>query len=202
MICHTFYLQLYNLIFIVRWIKWYFWHFASKMIKIHRYKTCLGSRSQKVTEITFDLRSVLLQGPCSFYPVRLSFPSKGPGFFMPVWCDYLFTGCLLYIIFLVCWNNLRLHLSVKWKWSEVKVAQLCPTVCDPMDCSLPGCSVHGILQAKILKWVAIPFSRGSSQPRDWIQVSCIAGRFFTVWATREDSVKCELKLTFTFYRSD
>ena len=67
---------------------------------------------------------------------------------------------------------------------KVLVAQLCPTLCDPMDCSLPGSSVHGILQARILEWVAIPFFRGSSQPRDWTQVSCIAGGFFTIWATR------------------
>ena len=57
--------------------------------------------------------------------------------------------------------------------------------CDPMDCSPPGSSVHGILQARILEWVAIPFSRGSSKPRDRTQVSCIAGRFFTSLATRE-----------------
>ena len=56
---------------------------------------------------------------------------------------------------------------------------------DPMDCSLPGSSVHGILQARILEWVAIPFSRGSFQPKDPTRVSCIAGRFFTVWVTRE-----------------
>ena len=49
-----------------------------------------------------------------------------------------------------------------------------------MDCSPPGFSVHGILQARILEWVAFPFFRGSSQPRDWTQVSHIAGRFFTV----------------------
>ena len=54
-----------------------------------------------------------------------------------------------------------------------------------MDCSLPGSAVHGILQARILEWVAMTFSRGSSQPRDWTRVSCIAGRFFTIWATRE-----------------
>ena len=54
-----------------------------------------------------------------------------------------------------------------------------------MDCSLPGSSVHGILQARILEWVAIPFSRGSFQPRDQTQVSCIAARFFTIWATKE-----------------
>ena len=50
-----------------------------------------------------------------------------------------------------------------------------------MDCSPPGCSIHGILQARILEWVAIPSSKGSSQPRDWTQISLIAGRFFTIW---------------------
>ena len=59
-------------------------------------------------------------------------------------------------------------------------AQSYLTLCHPMDSS-----VHGIFQARILRQVAIPFSRGSSQPRDWTQASCIAGRFFTVWATRE-----------------
>ena len=68
---------------------------------------------------------------------------------------------------------------------KMKVAQSCPTLCNPMDCSLPGSSVHGILQARILEWVAIPFSRGSSQPRNWTRVSGIAGGFFTSWATRE-----------------
>ena len=70
------------------------------------------------------------------------------------------------------------------------VAQSCPTLCDPMNCSSPGTSVHGILQARTLELVAIPFSRGSSQPRDRTQVSCIAGRFFTVLATREALYIC------------
>ena len=65
------------------------------------------------------------------------------------------------------------------------IAKSCPTLFDLMDHSPSGSSVHGISQARILKWVAISFSRGSSQPRDRIQVSCIAGRLFTVWATRE-----------------
>ena len=69
--------------------------------------------------------------------------------------------------------------------TSVSVAQSYLTVCNPMDCSPPGASVHGMLQARILQWVAIPFSRGSSQPRDWTEVSCTAGEFFTVWATRE-----------------
>ena len=61
-----------------------------------------------------------------------------------------------------------------------KSFQSCPALCDLMDYGPPGSSVHGILQARILKWVAVPFSRGSSQPRDRTQVSCIAGGFFTV----------------------
>ena len=67
----------------------------------------------------------------------------------------------------------------------VLVVQWCLTLCDPTDCSPPGSSVHGILQGRILEWVAIPFSRGSSQPRDLTQVSCTAGRFFTILATRD-----------------
>ena len=65
------------------------------------------------------------------------------------------------------------------------VTQSCPTLCDLMDCSPPGSSLHEIFQARILEWVAISFSRGSSQPRDRTQVTCTVGRFFTEWATRE-----------------
>ena len=67
----------------------------------------------------------------------------------------------------------------------MQFAQSCPTLCNPMDRSPPGSSVHGILQARILEWDAISFSRGSSRPRDRTQVSCIAGRCFNCWATRE-----------------
>ena len=63
-------------------------------------------------------------------------------------------------------------------------AQLCSTLCDPMDCSRPGASVQGMSQARTLEWVAISFSRGSFWPRDRTHISCI-GRFFTNWATRE-----------------
>ena len=63
--------------------------------------------------------------------------------------------------------------------------QSCLTLCNPKDCSPPCSSARGILQAWILEWAAIPFSRGSSRPRDQTQVSCIAGRFFIVWATRD-----------------
>ena len=68
--------------------------------------------------------------------------------------------------------------------SESEVTQSCPTLCDPMDCSLPGSSLHVILQARVLEWVAISFSRGSSQPRDRTRDSHITGRRFNLWATR------------------
>ena len=67
----------------------------------------------------------------------------------------------------------------------VLVAQSCPTLCNPMDYTPPGSPVHGILQARIVEWVAMPSSRGSSQPRDWTQVSCIAGGFFTIFTIWE-----------------
>ena len=86
---------------------------------------------------------------------------------------------------LVMWRN---SYSTKDFWTELNwtdVAHSCLTLCSPVDCSPPGSSVHGILQARILEWVAISFSRGSSQPRDRTQVSHIVGRHFNLWATRE-----------------
>ena len=70
-------------------------------------------------------------------------------------------------------------------FSPYFTSSLCLSLCDPTDCSPPGSSVHGILQARILEWVAISIFKGSSRPRDWTQVFCIAGECFTLWATRE-----------------
>ena len=69
--------------------------------------------------------------------------------------------------------------------SESEVTQSCPTLWDPMGCSLSGSSIHGILQARVLEWIAISFSRRSSRPRNRTWVFCIAGRRFTIWATRK-----------------
>ena len=87
--------------------------------------------------------------------------------------------------------SLRIFHSLLWstqsealKWRS-EVTQSCPTLCNPMDYSLPGSSIHGIFQASILEWVAISSSRRSSWPRDWTQVSRIVGRCFIVWSTRE-----------------
>ena len=75
----------------------------------------------------------------------------------------------------------KLLLIMPWKWKLLSCVQLC----DPMDCSPSGSSAHGIFQARILEWVATPFSRESSWLRDRTRVSCIVGRFFTIWATWE-----------------
>ena len=79
------------------------------------------------------------------------------------------------------------------------VAKLCPTLCNSMDYSPPGSAVHGISQARILEWFAIPFSRGSSQPNDRTHISCLAGRFFTAepqdselnWVLKNEAVQCQ-----------
>ena len=78
----------------------------------------------------------------------------------------------------------------------VLVAQSCPTLCHPMDCSPPGSSIYGIFQVRILERVAMPSSRGSSQLRDRIQVSCTAGRFFTIWATRAAHSNCLINISY------
>ena len=77
--------------------------------------------------------------------------------------------------------NLKCIVFWYFRLRRVKFAQSCLTLCNPMDYT-----VHGILQARILEWVAVPFSRGLSQPRNWTQVSHIAGGFFTSWAFREE----------------
>ena len=109
-----------------------------------------------------------------------------------------------YLIFTKMWQGLSItyghqflpHLPFfrvascfKRNCEKVKVLfpQLCPTLCNPKDYSLAGFSVHGISQARRLEWVAIPFSRGFSQPRDQTRVSCITGRFFTTEPPRKPS---------------
>ena len=74
--------------------------------------------------------------------------------------------------------------TVCYSRRKVLVTQLCPTLWDPVDCSLPDSSVHGILQTRILEWVANPLSRWSSWPKDQTQISPTVGRFFTIWATK------------------
>ena len=115
-------------------------------------------------------------------------------YFIYLYHLWLFRGlfCYCYIFFLNWISLTEVHLFIQqtvsnyWPHCEwVRVARSCLTLCDPMDCSLPGSSVHGNLQARILEWVVVPSSRGSSHARDWTQVSHTAGGWFTVWAPRE-----------------
>ena len=111
-----------------------------------------------------------LSDPMECRPTRLLHPWAFPGKNIGVGCHFLLQG-----------------MKVK---SEREVPQLCPTLRNPMDCSPPSSSVHRISQARILEWVAISFSRGSSRPRDGIPLMspALAGRFFTTSATWEFSL--------------
>ena len=123
----------------------------NKLIPKFTFKCCCCCQ---VTSVVSD--SVR---PHRWQPTRLLCPWDSPGKSTGVGCHFL----------LQC-------MKVK---SDSEVAQSCPTLSDPMDCSLPGSSIHGIFQARVLEWGAIAFSRGSSQPRDRTRVSCTAGRSFT-----------------------
>ena len=96
-----------------------------------------------------------------------------PRWDMFCWCDSPLLG-LLRLSSETCRKLPRgAHSKIK---TESEVTQLCPTLCDPLDYSLQGSSIHGIFQARVLEWVAISFSRGSFWPRDWTQVSSIASK--------------------------
>ena len=110
---------------------------------------------------------------------------------LPLWMKELITVCVCVCV-CVCVHSVMSRLLRPWnfpgnntelKWSEVKVAQSCLILCNPMDYT-----VHGILQARILEWVAVPFSRGSSLPRDRTQVSHTAGGFFTSWILKQVAI--------------
>ena len=117
---------------------------------------------------------------------RASYPDSDH-FSLSFFC-YQARPLLLHLFSKYYWMPIT-HQALFWvlgmfEW-ESEVAQLCPTLCDPMDCSLSGSSVHRIFQAIVLEWVAISFYRGSSWPRDWTQISLIVDRRFTVRAIRE-----------------
>ena len=119
----------------------------------------------------------------------------GPALFLAlVFAIYSFQNSVLHLSIIIFGLIFKKFFKWKHKWNEsmivmkmkVLVVQSCLMLCDAIDCSPPGSSVHEILQAGILGCVAIPFSRGSSWPRDQTWVFCIASRFFfTIWTTRE-----------------
>ena len=110
------------------------------------------------------------------------------------WCNIhmYFIGLLFWVRFYTwsaersTWHKASAQEMLYAVWLKVKVlfAQSCLTLCNPVDCSPPGSSIHGVLQERTLEWAAVPFSRRSWQPRDWTWVSCIEGRFF-LWTTKK-----------------
>ena len=102
--------------------------------------------------------------------------SKVIQFYVYIWvyiCVYIISIYFFRFFSIISYYKISNIVPHAIQWTEVKVTQSCPTLCDPMDYT-----DHGILQARILEWVAFPFSMGSSQPRDRSQVSCIVGGFF------------------------
>ena len=89
----------------------------------------------------------------------------------------------------ICWAPSACGVLFLALFGKKEDTEVMSNSCDPMDCSLPGSSIHEILQARILEWIAISFSRGSSWPRNQTWVSSISGRFFTNWAMKEAPFK-------------
>ena len=122
--------------------------------------------------------------PHGLQPIRLLHPWDFPGKSTEVGCQFLLhfiteTQANINVLYSFLGpQTIFCLMNEEWKWSESEVTQSCPTLCDPTDRSLPGFSVHGIFQARVLEWVAISFSGGSSWPRDQTRVSHIVGRCF------------------------
>ena len=130
--------------------------------------------------------------PCPRHPVQFRDNKSSFMKLEGLLCHFFKAWTILWIQYdkYIYWNYSKICWNFEESESESEVTQSCPTLCDPMDCSPPGSPVHGILPARILEWVAIAFSRGSSRPRDQTQVSCIAGRRFNLWATRKTQIVC------------
>ena len=142
----------------LRWPK--YWSFSFSLSPFNKYSGLISFKTD-----WFDLLAVqrTLKSFLHYHNLKASILQHSVFFMVQLSHPYMTTG----------------------KSVKMLVTQSCPTLCDPMDCNPSGSSVRGILQARIPEWVAISFFRGSSQARDLTQVSCIAGRFFIVWATRE-----------------
>ena len=120
--------------------------------------------------------------PCGAPTLRTRLPSKpnAPGFFLPMPDSQAVLECYFYVGMPLC-NFYGLNIFCWWSQSVKSLSRVWLLWSHGLH-SLPGSSVHGILQARVMKWVAIAFSRGSSRLRAQTWVSCIAGRFFTIWA--------------------
>ena len=163
----------------------YTWNWHNIVNQLHSNKNLKIKILILKTGILKNKRSSNLYHFHSYEAIWTNFHTVTHFFFLcdlPVW--FIFLLFLSFETSLFSSSMAGTHYtSVSDTMSEV--AQPYPTLCNPMDCSLPGSSVHGIFQAIILEWIPISFSRGSSRPRDRTQVSRLVDRRFPVWATRE-----------------
>ena len=155
---------------------------VKSLSRVQLFATPWTAVHQAPPSIGFSRQSVLEWGAIAFS--LLPMLSRNPGLLN--YYVSLTTHIQSQELLSILQNTFLVHIDLSIKIQiQSEGVQSCPTFCDPMDRSLPGSSVHGIFQAKVLEWIAISFSRGSSRLRDRTQVSCIAGRRFTLWATRE-----------------
>ena len=120
---------------------------------------------ESTTDILLQLILIINLSPVSLAPVKFFLHSEA-------------IDIILKLKFLTLYLTTTSYKSKSHSSTPREVVQSCPTLCNPMDCSLSGSSVHGIFKARVLEWVAISYSRGSSRPRDWTRVSHIVGRRF------------------------
>ena len=154
-----------------------FLHVSNLLPINNRDRLCSSSHSISIISLSHcHIDNILLSSLPFISPTTISFPSEHTQ-------THAHTQILITTLI-----YLFLHNILSLKWSETLVSQSCPTLCNPMDYSPSGSSVNEILQARIQEWVAISFSRVSSQPRNWTWVSGIASRFFSIWATRYFSI--------------
>ena len=137
--------------------------------------------SDSLTELQrWKLKGVMVE--------KVTFPSHNLSARIPEMSGFVFFS-FFFACFLSCIISALFDPLTPQRKKESEGTQSCPTLCEPLDCSPPGSSVHGIFQARVLEWVAISFSRGSSWPRDRTWVSGITGRLFTIWATRDKMLR-------------
>ena len=150
-----------------------FWDYSSGSQTCIRVNECVHAKSLQSCPALCNLMEC--SPPSSSVHGHSSDKNTGAGCHALLQGIFLTQGQNSCLLCLLHWQEGSLPLETHLE-SESEVTQSCPTLCDPMHCSPPGSSIHGIFQARVLEWVAISFSRGYSQPRDWTWVSHIEGQ--------------------------
>ena len=154
------------------------------MYQMYRQTCIFQGNSQQHASLPLDINYLFPLFTC-FFPQIPDIYVRNTGIQGKSKCIYI-ESLPRFLFFKILWKKAQRtiwpaqHCVLFYYKAVLLVTQSCPTLCDAMEYSLPGFSVHRIFQARILEWVAIPFPRGTSEPRDRTLVPCLAGRFFTV----------------------